>query len=290
MAMKNKYAYRSRISEAKIRQLVKLFSVDLTASQIAELSGVNRNTVNRYVTAFRERIARYCEAESPVKGEVEVDESYFGARRVRGIRGRGARGKTIVFGLFKRNDNVYTEIVPDCSRATLQGIIRGRVDLESVIHSDGWRGYDGLVDLGYQKHFRVQHSHNEFSNKHSHINGIESFWSYAKTRLVRFRGLQKQTFYLHLKECEFRFNHRQEDIYLLVLKLLRENPLRACLETSAFIVTRRHVDKKGLCAAAKTREDCQTIPQRSDGQRMGACTSSPAPCFRRRSEAQNRPA
>ena len=251
MAMKNKYAYRSRISEAKIRQLVKLFSVDLTASQIAELSGVNRNTVNRYVTAFRERIARYCEAESPVKGEVEVDESYFGARRVRGIRGRGARGKTIVFGLFKRNDNVYTEIVPDCSRATLQGIIRGRVDLESVIHSDGWRGYDGLVDLGYQKHFRVQHSHNEFSNKHSHINGIESFWSYAKTRLVRFR---------------------------------------ACLETSAFIVTRRHVDKKRLCAAAKTREDCQTVPQRSDGQRMGACTSSPAPCFWRRSEAQNRPA
>lgn len=116
---------------------MKLFSVDLTASQIAELSGVNRNTVNRYVTAFRERIARYCEAESPVKGEVEVDESYFGARRVRGIRGRGARRKTIVFGLFKRNDNVYTEIVPDCSRATLQGIIRGRVDLESVIQMVG---------------------------------------------------------------------------------------------------------------------------------------------------------
>ena len=66
--------------------------------------------------------------------------------------------------------------------------------------------------------------------------------------------------------------------------------LRAYLETSAFIVTRRHVDKKRLCAAAKTREDCQTIPQRSDGQRMGAYTSSPAPCFRRRSEAQNRPA
>ena len=66
--------------------------------------------------------------------------------------------------------------------------------------------------------------------------------------------------------------------------------LRACLETSAFIVTRRHVDKKRLCAVAKTREDCQTVPQRSDGQRMGACTSSPAPCFWRRSEAQNRPA
>lgn len=138
--MKNKYAIRSKISEAKIRQIVRLFAVDLDALQIAQIAGVNRNTVNRYLAAFRECIAYFCEAESPVKGEVEIDESYFGARRVRGLRGRGARGKTIVFGLFKRNGRVYTEVVPDCSKATLQGIIRGRVELESIIHSDGWRG------------------------------------------------------------------------------------------------------------------------------------------------------
>lgn len=138
--MKNKYAIRSKISEAKIRQIVRLFAVDLDALQIAQIAGVNRNTVNRYLAAFRECIAHFCEAESPVKGEVEIDESYFGARRVRGLRGRGARGKTIVFGLFKRNGRVYTEVVPDCSKATLQGIIRGRVELESIIHSDGWRG------------------------------------------------------------------------------------------------------------------------------------------------------
>ena len=125
--MKNKYAIRSKISEAKIRQIVRLFAVDLDALQIAQIAGVNRNTVNRYLAAFRERIAPFCEAESPVKGEVEVDESYFGARRVRGLRGRGARGKTIVCGLFKRNGRVYTEVVPDCSKATLQGIIRDRV-------------------------------------------------------------------------------------------------------------------------------------------------------------------
>lgn len=223
--MKNKYAYRSRISEAKIRQLVKLFAVDLDASQIAKLSNLNRNTVNRYLAAIRERIADYCEAESPFSGEIEVDESYFGARRVKGLRGRGARGKTIVFGLFKRNGRVYTEIVPDCSKSTLQGIIRGRVDLESVIHSDGWRGYDGLVDLGYRKHFRVEHGANEFANKQSHINGIESFWGFAKTRLIRFRGLHKHTFYFHLKECEFRFNYRQQDIYKVILKMLRDTPL-----------------------------------------------------------------
>jgi transposase len=79
---------------------------------------------------------------------------------------------------------VYTEIVPDCKKATLQAIIRGRVSADAVIHSDGWRGYDGLVDVGYAKHFRVHHGANEFANGESHINGIESFWSYAKRRLT----------------------------------------------------------------------------------------------------------
>ena len=95
---------------------------------------------------------------------------------VKGKRGRGAGSKTIVFGLSKRDGKVYTEIVPDCSAKTLQRIIRGYADIESVIHSDGWRGYNGLVDLGYEKHFRVDHSKDEFSKgSGKHINGIESF-------------------------------------------------------------------------------------------------------------------
>jgi transposase len=225
MTIKNKYANRSKISEKKIRQIVKLFSLDLDASQIAKITCLNRNTINRYVSKIRERIADYCNTQSPFSGEVELDESFFGARRVKGKRGRGASGKTIVFGIFKRHGKVYTEIVPDCQRSTLQGVIRGRVSLESVIHTDGWRGYNGLVDLGYKKHFRVHHGKNEFVRGKTHINGIESFWGYAKTRLSRFRGIHKKTFLLHLKECEFRFNNRGTDMYSLILKIIRHKPL-----------------------------------------------------------------
>jgi transposase len=225
MTIKNKYANRSKISEKKIRQIVKLFSLDLDASQIAKITCLNRNTINRYVSKIRERIADYCNTQSPFSGEVELDESFFGARRVKGKRGRGASGKTIVFGIFKRHGKVYTEIVPDCRRSTLQGVIRGRVSLESVIHTDGWRGYNGLVDLGYKKHFRVHHGKNEFVRGKTHINGIESFWGYAKTRLSRFRGIHKKTFLLHLKECEFRFNNRGTDMYILILKIIRHKPL-----------------------------------------------------------------
>ena len=113
--------------------------------------------------------------------------------------------KQPVFGIFERSGRVYTEIVPDCQKPTLQAIIRGKVNLKSIIHTDGWRGYDGLVATGYDKHFRVKHSKNEFSNKRGvHINGIESFWSFTKRRLAKFNGVKKN-FNLHLKECEWRW-------------------------------------------------------------------------------------
>ncbi len=223
--MKNRYLKRSRISEAKFRELVRHFSLDLTSDNIADLTALNRNTVNRYLLFLRKRVAEFCERDSPFSGEIEVDESYFGARRVKGKRGRGASGKTPVFGILQRGGKVYTEIVPDCAKATLQAIIRGRVAPESVVHSDSWRGYNGLVDLGYKKHFRVRHGANEFVKDKCHINGIESFWSFAKRRLSKFYGVPRSTFYLHLKECEFRFNYRGKDIYAIVLKMCRNKPL-----------------------------------------------------------------
>ena len=225
MAYKNRYYRRSRIAEKKFRQIVRYFSLDFSASDTARLSGISVRSINSIYIKLRQRLAQECESHACIAGQVEVDESYFGPKRIRGKRGRGAGGKTIVFGLFKRNGWVYTEIVPDVRKRTLQAVIRGKVSLESVIHSDGWRGYQGLVDVGYAKHLRVEHSSNEFVNDKSHINGIESFWAYAKLRLSKIKGIQKHMFYLHLKETEFRFNHRRDNLYSVILKLLREQPI-----------------------------------------------------------------
>lgn len=215
--MINKYIIRSHISEAKTREVIRLFASDIEAVKIAELTGLSRNAVNRLLKALRMRIAAICEQESIfAKGCVELDESYFGARRVRGVRGRGARGKQIVFGLIKRQGKVYTQVVENCSIKELYPIIEERVSKDSVVYTDGFKTYDGLVNFGYRKHHRVKHGENEFANGHNHINGIENFWGLAKTRLAKFKGISKNTFYLHLKECEFRFNYRKHDIYRLL--------------------------------------------------------------------------
>jgi transposase-like protein len=110
MGLKTKYVLGAHLSERKFRELLRLFAADVPALATADLTGLNRNTVNRYFRLFRERITEIGERESPFQGEVELDESYFGARRVLGRRGRGALGKTIVFGLLKRGGLVYTRM------------------------------------------------------------------------------------------------------------------------------------------------------------------------------------
>ena len=224
--MINKYKKRSRISEAKMREVIRLFTLDIEATKIALITNVSRNTINAIFNGIRKRISEYCERQSPFqKGEIEIDESYFGARRVRGKRGRGAHGKHIVFGLIKRKGKVYTQVVTNCSAKELIPIIKSKVSKDATLYTDGFKTYDGLVNFGYKKHHRIYHSKNEFANGKNHINGIENFWSIAKTRLSKYRGISKQTFYLHLKECEFRFNHRDDDLYKLLLKIIRDNPL-----------------------------------------------------------------
>lgn len=148
----------------------------------------------------------------------------FGAKRIRGKRGREAAGKTPVFGLLKRDGNVYVQIVKNCSKEELMPIIEGKILEGSTTHTDGWKAYDGLVLNGYD-HYRVYHSKDEFVRGKSHVNGIESFWSFTKRRLSQFNGLSDETFYLHLKESEFRFNNRFKDLYAMILKELRHKPL-----------------------------------------------------------------
>ncbi len=74
-------------------------------------------------------------------------------------------------------------------------------------------------------HFRVDHSCDGFARGPVHINGIEGFWGMAKVLLVKFKGVPKHTFHLHLEETEWRFNHRASNKVRLLLRHLREKPI-----------------------------------------------------------------
>lgn len=214
---------KARISKQKIKKIIGFFAENLTATQAAKLAGVNRNTANLWFRHFREKILDNQEKNTPsFKGEVELDESYFGGPRKkkhaqdRRKRGRGAENKVPVFGILKRNGKVYTQVIKNADKSTLLPIIKQIIKKKSTIYTDKWRSYDGLVFDGY-KHYRINHSQEYSDGKGNHINGIENFWSFAKRRLAKFNGVSRKTFLLHLKECEFRYNHKYD-----ILKTLRD--------------------------------------------------------------------
>ena len=198
------YVKHCKLTRNKQLELMKYFVAGATARTAADLTYIHRNSAIRFFHKLRCAIAtKQQERAAQFAGEVELDESYFGGHR-KGKRGRGAGGKTAVFGILKRGGQVYTQIIIDAKTDTLMPIIRQKIKPDSVVYTDCWRGYNAL-DVSEFKHFRINHSL-EFANEKNHINGIENFWNQAKRHMRKFNGVPKEHFNLFLKECEWRFN------------------------------------------------------------------------------------
>ena len=111
------------------------------------------------------------------------------------------------------------EVVRDVKAKTLLKEVVKKVKRGSLIYTDRFKGYDGLVMYGF-KHERIDHS-KRFANGKVYINGIEGFWSYAKERLLKFHGLSPKLFPLYLKELEFRYNERGKELYDKLLEAIK---------------------------------------------------------------------
>ena len=156
-----------------------------------------------------------------------MDESYFGGRR-KGNRGRGAAGKVPVFGILERGGKVTVEVVPDIKGDTLLELAIQKVKRGSLICTDRFRSYNGFVSYGF-KHRRIDHG-KRFANGRVYINGIEGFWSFAKERLMKYHRVNPARFPLSLKELEFRYNHRDSDLFADLLQVLVSYNSVACTE------------------------------------------------------------
>ena len=223
------------------------FCIDIEASKTSELLKINRNTINRFYLIFRKAIYydRMNHLSNFTGGTVEFDESYFGGKRKRGFHGKLKRGrgtqKKPVFGIYKRSGEVYTELIPDTKAKTLIPIIQGKVDVSCIVNADGWKSYDGLVDVGYDKVFRINHSKNQFALKGEDgatvtVNGIESFWSFTKRRLNKFNGYSVN-FDLHLKECEWRWGETKQELFDELTKLTHIYNIRVLKKNSQLKLT-----------------------------------------------------
>jgi transposase len=125
-------------------------------------------------------------------------------------------GKAWVFGLLERDGRVYTKVVENVSAETLMTHICANTRKGSVYYTDAYKGYQSLKR--YRKHHTVNHTKGLVDRRtKNHINGIEGFWSFGKHILYSYRGVSKYHFPMYLKEIEYRFNHRRDNLFRLFL-------------------------------------------------------------------------
>ena len=192
----------------------------ISAKQIQRETGVTYKTAWRMCKQIREMLY---EDYKPFDGEVEVDESYFGGIR-RGKRGRGAEGKTAVFGMAQRNGKLEARTVKNVQRKTIMPIVAANIEKGTQVFSDEFHIYDNLPALGY-KHDTIPHAEKIYVLGNVHTNTIEGFWSLTKNGI---RGLYHAASakYLqnYLDEYSFRYNHRSDVKPMFLTFLSRVKP------------------------------------------------------------------
>jgi len=213
-----RWANRGALSCRDWLRLIKLFELEVSTRKIASQLGIAYGTALKAVSTLRMAIMAHAEDFAwPLTGEVEVDESYFGGRR-KGKRGRGSAGKVPVFGILERDGRVWVQAVPDVRAETVMSLTINKVRRGSIVYTDRYQIYDALMFCGY-RHLKIDHG-KYFSRGKVYINGLEGFWSYAKERLIKHHGISPEYFPLYLKEQEFRYNHRDKDIFPIMVTYL----------------------------------------------------------------------
>lgn len=230
MTSKNKYYFRSRIKEAKFRRLIRCFALDYTATKAALLTRISVRSVNTIYLKIRQRLSEN-EGNSHPNKIIDNSDHEQALSKLNTIDLQTANNNTPllgIYGIINHDNTIYTRTLPTHANFAIKALETGNTLVtKEVIQLLKLSNYDALIAIypGMQMKLYLlalpeKNTLDEFKKCNT-----ESFWDFTKQRLAKFNGIPIQTFFLHLKETEFRFNHCHDNIYDELLKMLRTNPL-----------------------------------------------------------------
>ena len=191
---------------------------------------IQRHTGVTYKTAWRMALqirAIMQENAFMLFGDIEADDTYIGGKR-RGKRGRGAQGKTIVFGQVERKGKVKAEVVENLKTETIKPKFEDNIAKGSKLMPDEFQTYKKLADLLEIDHETVEHGKKEYARGHVHTNTIEGFWSQLKRSLDgTHHVISPKYLSFYVSQFQFAYNHGQDDTPLFeeLLKRVFRKPV-----------------------------------------------------------------
>ncbi len=203
----------AHLSERKSREILSLFCDDLTATQIAEITGVSRVTINAYMKMIRTRLAEFCNRSFPFQ-EI-LDSNPQPAIQF------ADHTASMYYGFTRWNGLVFSSSLPDANKET---ILQWQHPTLSLQENHPMKHIHAVADFSNWRLYRKDagNGHNTRMNSDE----ISGFWGLTRNRLLKFRGLNRSTLYLHIKECEFRYNNRNSDLQMTLLQMINKQPLQ----------------------------------------------------------------
>lgn len=184
----------------------------ISAKQLERELGVTYKTAWRMFAQIRKLMG---EDDGPLKGEVEVDETFIGGRLSNKHQNKGKNydalsNKTAVVGAVERGGRVRTQVVPNVRKSALVPLVVEHVMPASHVFTDEARGYDKLGQHGYQHH-RVNHTAKVYVSGNVHTNTLEGFWSLVKNGIRgAHHAVGANKLQTYVDEYAFRYNHRSD--------------------------------------------------------------------------------
>ena len=182
----------------------------VAAMELQRQLGVTYKTAWRIADELRKHMAN-ADDHGPLSGHVEIDETYVGGRKkkIKGFTGRGAKGKTVVFGMLERGGSVRAGPVPNAAGRTLEPLILTNVVRGSTVSTDEWGAYKNLSKSYI--HGRVNHSAKQWRKGIHYTNSLEGYWSRLKNSI---RGthvhVSKKHLWKYVSEFSYRYNMRND--------------------------------------------------------------------------------
>jgi transposase len=235
--MKNRYLKGAHISERKVRELLKLFCDDLTATQIANITGISRITINAYLKLIRSHISLHCDERLPMTDRFLINSPAFAhlmpAETPAELIPSDIIYKKALYGLRTDRENLRAHkiVVPD-QQEIYEWLKSAGSKNQDYAKQYNLTSHEAIIDFNNLKLYRIHNGIPKPIALKGPVDDIELFWSMLKARLVKFRGLNGNTLYLHVKETEFRFNHRNQDIFDLLVSIFHHRPLHVARQYS----------------------------------------------------------